>query len=169
MSGLLLMLNGPEARFDMRKSYAASLIVCALISITTAAHASNWIQIATTHNGSRLISIDIDSIKEDSGYVAAWTKKDLKHPIKLPGGKLYDSTKLHMLFDCSGRRTQIEYAAYYLKGESVDYYSEKLSPSGFDETIPDSVGEAELNAACRVIELDRQLKKENDEKSTKLP
>lgn len=125
----------------------------------------NWYSLGKSDDGSKELSIDLDSIRRhDNGsfqYLSVWTKWDLITAQKPSDGNLDRQLRgLHYYFiDCNNQKWQLaEAIGYDSQGgliESYDFQNPGLvstySSTNWGNTIPETVGDVIAATACYYI------------------
>ncbi|HSD35919.1 MAG TPA: surface-adhesin E family protein [Rhodocyclaceae bacterium] len=117
------------------------------------AHAANWALVDS--NSESKIFLDTESVRRNGSKVKVWIKWSHSAPVAAKNTypeKQYQSSKSLDIYDCSDRSSaSIQFILYADAdgGEVVksDSIPERLA--SFREVVPDSIGEAILEAACK--------------------
>ncbi|MGA0023091.1 MAG: surface-adhesin E family protein [Burkholderiales bacterium] len=125
------------------------LIVAALLAgFTLTAHAD----FTRYFEDDELIAyLDRESITRSGNEARLWTIDDYHKPQDdIPGRKPHRSIKVHWIFDCAKRMSDVLVAFYYAepmaRGEEV--HAGAADQRSWDKVEPGSVGELAFRAAC---------------------
>lgn len=134
---------------DVIRLIAAAL----LLSSSSVVFAANWRYVGQTDT--MTVYVDMQTARSTRSKAKAWFLFDLSTPKQLSGSypvKSYQSQKHLNVFDCAaGTSGTAQYASYSGPGgtgDVVDSFSLPPLSVSLSKTIPDTIGEAMLNAAC---------------------
>ena len=123
------------------------------VMMTSTAIGANWVNLGTSNqDGGLTYSLDIDSVRKLNTYskqISYFVKFDFSKAQKTADGKYYNYEKVHLKSDCENNRTSLMATIAYTKNGSF-VASENRSYDDWKTVFPDTVGEAQLNAACYV-------------------
>jgi surface-adhesin protein E len=145
----------------MKKSY----LLCALLAGVQGAAAAEWGYVAPvigkTPAGAGIkgtVEIDTTSVVRSGTLVKAWFrqsyKKDIVNPVA--PGKTLRRIKLQYGFECDQHKRALLRIIYEdAAGETVYTASFPEDGAKFEDVIPDTTGEAWLQAACKIAIMQR--------------
>lgn len=111
------------------------------------AYAANWQQLSIS-DSERTIYVDESSLKQTSEDTKrAWFKNVFSKPSKI-AGKKFDSNLTLTEFKCKAKKIRNIGYIYYLKGEPVVSNTTGVGLEGFNDVIPDSIGDFIHFYAC---------------------
>ncbi len=120
--------------------------------------AACWEEIAKTSKED-IVFLDKCSISLDGKYKKAWIKWENKEQKNVEDDylpkKMADSSKTLYYFDCAKKQSTIIQNIYYYHDSAVKSLSINIKEASFDEVIPDTVGEAILEAACGKVKKEK--------------
>lgn len=124
------------------------IVIILLLFCNLNAGASDWASLGKTLDGLTEIYIDKNSIKNIGNYKKAWLLKNYSSHQNIGDGFIFLSDKSLLYFSCGEMRSKfvslINYELINGQGKSKD-----ASFIGvFNDVVPDSVGEFELNFVC---------------------
>jgi hypothetical protein len=125
------------------KNATSRVILCAAVmGLASTAQAASWLEVAVSVSGTT-VAVDVDSIRRDGGKVTVWAKYDHTKNMAI---KAREDKRL-LKFDCDAQTmTTLSYVSYDARGSVID--SETRPFSVPEPVIPESVGEAIMQAAC---------------------
>ena len=110
-----------------------------------AAHAANWIEVATDRDGT-IYYYDAESLRSVNGQIAVWEMLDAKNNRTAK----YRSKKIRILYDCvketRGYMAIITYDADGSVLDSTDYDDYLIDRKNI---VPDTIGEVQFKAICK--------------------
>jgi hypothetical protein len=124
--------------------------VTAALLVATA-QAANWQFVIGSSDGNSFFEIDVGSIaKVDGATRKAWYRESLIKAQRVSASTpLYKEIKVLTHFRCAERTSANAQFIYYSETGNVVYSSVTAREDmSFADVIPDSVGEAMLNAVC---------------------
>lgn len=127
------------------------LLTIVLATLASTAGAADWQFLVTSASDNGVVEIDVSSVaRVDTQTRKAWFRQSLGKPKRLAGEtETYSETKSLVHFRCAERTSGSAQMIYYSEaGAVVRFTSIPKDSISFDDVIPDSIGEAMLNAVC---------------------
>jgi hypothetical protein len=122
------------------------IVALAGISVFGMAQASNWVVLPLTSENSSYF-MDSESVqKQSDGSVLAWFMQETSKPRVMTNGVVYTSSKSHNRYYCPSKQASLGPTIWYDRNGSV--VASDYTYSSPRETVPDSVGEGLMRAAC---------------------
>lgn len=122
------------------------------VMMTSTAIGANWVKTGEAKDKAFIHSLDLDSVRKLNTYskqISYFIKKDYSKAQKTTDGKYYNYDVVQWKGDCENNRYSIKGGIGYTKNGSF-VVSENRSYDDWQTVFPDTVAEAQLNAACYV-------------------
>lgn len=112
------------------------------LGLAAPAVAADWVLLGIGSDNATMFG-DADSRTDDR----AWFETRHAKPQKHSNGKFFNTTKLLVEMDCSGKRYRVlTYTVYSKSGTSIDSYTPSYAK--WDYIIPGTVGEGKYEFVC---------------------
>jgi len=124
-----------------------------LLAVSVQSHAANWVSIGG--NGTTEAFIDKQSLRRTGQKVKVWSKWEYSEPMEVRASyskKTYLASKELDIYDCSERTSLTTQQTLYGTPDMdsvVGSFSSPDFPHLYSEVVPDSIGEAILEFACK--------------------
>jgi hypothetical protein len=124
-------------------------VIAALTCVAMPAFASNWITVDGAPGDPQVTDIDTTSITRNGHIVSVWERATLATPRMLAGTDAQPTSvvKIHTRFDCANRmQSTSSMTKYSTTGDAI---GTNTGNGGFEDVIPDSVGDSIMRAICK--------------------
>jgi hypothetical protein len=128
------------------------VVIPMALPIRVCAQSSRWVETASSSN--MFVFADAKSLRRSGSTVRVWMKWVMKSPEEIQAfpKRTYMVEKSLVVFNCARRTSAVLQSIRYEDVEQtvlVDTRAFPASPAAFTEVAPETLGEANLEFACR--------------------
>ena len=122
----------------------SAIVGVLLLGLAYPASAANWVHLGTSTSRTDFY-LDVDSVRNQGSYVAAWEKRDATRDASVD----FREAKALYYYNCSARTTALkQWIMYDAQGSVTASSTNPDYRLEWSEAIPETVSETFLNAVC---------------------